>query len=136
MAQTYLLDDSSDELEEDESKNGIEEGIEELEEEDENDEDDEDESDEDNDDDDDNDILLNRDYEFVKPGVKSGSTGVVALLKGNQLYVANVGDSRCVVCREGEFALLLICSDFYHYYALLNVSFNKIEIWGAILLCS
>lgn len=32
---------------------------------------------------------------------ESGSTGVSALIVGNQMFVANVGDSRCVVCRGG-----------------------------------
>lgn len=27
---------------------------------------------------------------------------MVAILKGNELYVANAGDSRCVLCRDGE----------------------------------
>lgn len=26
----------------------------------------------------------------------------MALLKGQELYVANAGDSRCVVCRKGQ----------------------------------
>lgn len=33
---------------------------------------------------------------------ESGSTAVTALKRGNDLYVANVGDSRCVLAREGE----------------------------------
>lgn len=37
-----------------------------------------------------------------QPGSDSGCTAVVALLKGNDLYVANAGDSRCVLCRDGE----------------------------------
>ncbi|XP_075220248.1 putative protein phosphatase CG10417 [Lycorma delicatula] len=37
-----------------------------------------------------------------EPGSDSGCTAVVALLKGNDLYVANAGDSRCVVCHEGN----------------------------------
>ncbi|XP_013195944.1 probable protein phosphatase CG10417 isoform X2 [Amyelois transitella] len=37
-----------------------------------------------------------------EPGNDSGCTAVVALLKGNELYVANAGDSRCIVCREGK----------------------------------
>ncbi|KRT81960.1 hypothetical protein AMK59_5508 [Oryctes borbonicus] len=36
------------------------------------------------------------------PAVDCGTTAVVALLRGNELYVANAGDSRCVVCRNGE----------------------------------
>lgn len=35
------------------------------------------------------------------PGLSSGCTAVVALLRGNELYVANAGDSRCVVSRNG-----------------------------------
>ncbi|XP_057656082.1 probable protein phosphatase CG10417 isoform X3 [Diorhabda carinulata] len=47
------------------------------------------------------------DLEFTKnmkeePGSDSGCTAVVALLKGNELYVANAGDSRCIVCRNGK----------------------------------
>jgi len=26
----------------------------------------------------------------------------VALIRGNKLYVANAGDSRCIVCRDGK----------------------------------
>ncbi|XP_044261089.1 probable protein phosphatase 2C 21 [Tribolium madens] len=37
-----------------------------------------------------------------EPGSDSGCTAVVALLKGNKLYVANAGDSRCIVCRNGK----------------------------------
>ena len=37
-----------------------------------------------------------------EPGSDSGCTAVVALLKGRVLYVANAGDSRCVVCRIGK----------------------------------
>lgn len=36
------------------------------------------------------------------PGMDSGCTAVVAILRGNELYVANAGDSRCVVCRSGK----------------------------------
>lgn len=39
---------------------------------------------------------------FEGPGSSSGCTAVVALLAGNELYVANAGDSRCVVCRNGS----------------------------------
>lgn len=37
-----------------------------------------------------------------EPGNDSGCTAVVALLKGNELFVANAGDSRCIICREGK----------------------------------
>ncbi|XP_065320020.1 protein phosphatase ppm-1.G-like isoform X2 [Gordionus sp. m RMFG-2023] len=37
-----------------------------------------------------------------KPGYDSGCTAVVALLKKNDLYVANIGDSRCVISCEGK----------------------------------
>ncbi|XP_037947246.1 probable protein phosphatase CG10417 [Teleopsis dalmanni] len=37
-----------------------------------------------------------------EPGKDSGCTAVVALLHGRDLYVANAGDSRCVVCRNGQ----------------------------------
>lgn len=34
--------------------------------------------------------------------VQAGCTAVVALLKGNTLYVANAGDSRAILCRQGK----------------------------------
>jgi len=33
--------------------------------------------------------------------IKDGSTAVVAVLRGEQLYVANLGDSRAVICEAG-----------------------------------
>lgn len=36
------------------------------------------------------------------PGKASGCTAVVAVMDGRDLYVANAGDSRCVVCRAGK----------------------------------
>ena len=38
----------------------------------------------------------------LQPGSDSGCTAVVALLHGRQLYVANIGDSRCVLSRSGR----------------------------------
>lgn len=37
-----------------------------------------------------------------KPGSDSGTTAVVALIRGKQLIVANAGDSRCVVSESGK----------------------------------
>ena len=39
--------------------------------------------------------------DILQVGYDSGTTAIVALLHGNQLSVANVGDSRCVLCRSG-----------------------------------
>lgn len=39
---------------------------------------------------------------MMQPGADSGCTAVVALLRGKELYVANAGDSRCVLCRAGK----------------------------------
>ncbi|XP_027938829.1 probable protein phosphatase 2C 60 [Vigna unguiculata] len=35
-------------------------------------------------------------------GPTSGSTACVAVIRNNQLFVANAGDSRCVICRKGQ----------------------------------
>lgn len=37
-----------------------------------------------------------------EPGSDSGTTAVVALIKDKQIFVANAGDSRCVLCRGGK----------------------------------
>lgn len=45
---------------------------------------------------------LNRSIDFfTQVGYDSGTTAIVALLKKDKLLVANVGDSRCVLCRNG-----------------------------------
>lgn len=72
------------------------------------DEDGEEEEDEEDDEEDDEETLDDDDCEeFAKnmreePGSDSGCTAVVALLKGTELYVANAGDSRCILCRDGN----------------------------------
>lgn len=38
----------------------------------------------------------------LQPGSDSGTTAVVALIRGKQLIVANAGDSRCVVSESGK----------------------------------
>ena len=40
-----------------------------------------------------------------QPGSDSGTTAVVALIRGKQLIVANAGDSRCVVSERGTSKL-------------------------------
>ncbi|RWS03138.1 putative protein phosphatase-like protein [Dinothrombium tinctorium] len=47
-------------------------------------------------------LFLSSSGDYEEPGKESGCTAVVALLRGNQLYVANAGDSRCVLCRNGK----------------------------------
>ena len=42
-----------------------------------------------------------------EPGNDSGCTAVVAFLRGRDLFVANAGDSRCVICRDGKVCMLL-----------------------------
>lgn len=36
------------------------------------------------------------------PGFDSGCTANVALVAGDTVYVANAGDSRCIICRNGK----------------------------------
>jgi protein phosphatase 1G len=47
-------------------------------------------------------LVVNGNLYFFQPGSNSGTTAVVGLLRDRELYVANAGDSRCVVCRGGE----------------------------------
>lgn len=70
------------------------------EEDDDDDEDDEEEEDEDDEDAEDVDGFISNMVE--EPGKDSGCTAVVALRHGRTLYVANAGDSRCVLSRSGE----------------------------------
>ncbi|CAG9760876.1 unnamed protein product [Ceutorhynchus assimilis] len=65
------------------------------------DEDVEEEEDERDDDDEDEDSDFTENIK-EEPGSDSGCTAVVAILKGCDLYVANAGDSRCIICRNGE----------------------------------
>ncbi|XP_015428566.1 PREDICTED: probable protein phosphatase CG10417 [Dufourea novaeangliae] len=91
VPESFSDEDDTEDVDEDESD----------EEEDEEDEDGDGTIDDDDDDDDDDDSEgLMMDTE--EPGYDSGCTAVVAILKGNELYVANAGDSRCVLCRDGQ----------------------------------
>lgn len=38
----------------------------------------------------------------MQPGSESGCTALVALIKDKKIYVANAGDCRCVVSKNGE----------------------------------
>uniref|UniRef100_A0A2H8TU65 protein-serine/threonine phosphatase n=2 Tax=Melanaphis sacchari TaxID=742174 RepID=A0A2H8TU65_9HEMI len=49
-----------------------------------------------------NSFIYEDDDEEDKPGKDSGCTAVMALLVNNKLYVANAGDSRCVVSIDGK----------------------------------
>lgn len=62
------------------------------------DDDDDSESDDDEDEDDDHEVSMGL---GEIPGMDSGCTACVALVRGNNLFVANAGDSRCVVSRNG-----------------------------------
>ncbi|XP_037084766.1 probable protein phosphatase 2C 21 [Pollicipes pollicipes] len=97
LEQSDSLDDDEDDAD------GGEDSDEEEEEEDEEDSEQEDEDslgdEEEAGDDEDGDFMLNMKDE---PGSDSGCTAVVALLHGRQLYVANIGDSRCVLSRSGR----------------------------------
>ncbi|XP_062136545.1 probable protein phosphatase CG10417 [Drosophila sulfurigaster albostrigata] len=75
---------------------------------DDDDEDDEDDDDDENvsdEDDTDEDQLANDQFcanMIEEPGKDSGCTAVVCVLHGRDLYVANAGDSRCVISRNGK----------------------------------
>ncbi|ENN75443.1 hypothetical protein D910_03774 [Dendroctonus ponderosae] len=95
---TFVSENSSDE-------EGVNVSVEGGSEEESSDADDEEEAEEEEDDDELDDD--EQDLEFARnmkeePGSDSGCTAVVAILKERELYVANAGDSRCIVCRNGN----------------------------------
>lgn len=107
--------DSSSEDDEDDSEDEDEQEDDEEVDEDEEEEDVDDDDDNDDDDDDDGELdgrfaclkKLNQNLKAAsrvhKPGMDSGCTVVVALIKNNKLYVASAGDSRCImIMRNGQ----------------------------------
>jgi len=91
----FGADADSDDSEDGVDENGDGEGMEDEE------ADDEEDSDEMEEEDEDEDGIIGADF-TEEPGNDSGCTAVVALMAGTRLIVANAGDSRCVVCREGK----------------------------------
>ncbi|KAF0288333.1 putative protein phosphatase [Amphibalanus amphitrite] len=97
LEQSDSVDDDNDAEDDDSDED---EGEEEEEEEEDSEQDDDELGDEEEaGDDEDSDFMFNMKDE---PGSDSGCTAVVALLHGRQLYVANIGDSRCVLSRSGR----------------------------------
>ncbi|KAJ8032980.1 Protein phosphatase 1G [Holothuria leucospilota] len=83
---------------EDEDGDGAD-GEDDEEEEDEEEEEEEEEEEFDEEEDDDDNVTPVHGNE--EPGSDSGTTACVAVVRGNEVIVANIGDSRCVLSREG-----------------------------------
>ncbi|XP_062822773.1 protein phosphatase 1G [Anolis carolinensis] len=93
-------EEDSEECSEDEDGYSSEEA--ENEEEEEEEDDTEEAEEEEDDEEEDEDMMLPGMDGKEKPGADSGTTAVVALIRGKQLIVANAGDSRCVVSEGGK----------------------------------
>lgn len=70
--------------------------------------------------DDENDAELGKMLDMSSdPGSSSGCTAVVTLLRNKELFVANAGDSRCVVCRNGK-AVDMSIGSYEQYFSDLS----------------
>ena len=92
-------DDDDDSEDDDDDDDDDEEG--DGEEEEEDDDEDEDDTEDEEEGEDEEDGIIGGDFN-EEPGNDSGCTAVVALIKGRKVYVANAGDSRCVISRSGK----------------------------------
>ncbi|KAM9410573.1 protein phosphatase 1G [Pholidichthys leucotaenia] len=104
-SKSRFFDDSESEGEEDEEEGSEEEDVSEDEEGDSSEleeEEDTEEGEEDSEDEDEEEMCLPGMDGKEEPGSDSGTTAVVALIRGKQLIVANAGDSRCVVSERGK----------------------------------
>lgn len=99
-------EDESDEAEEEEEDSEEcseeEDGYSSEEAENEEDEDDTEEAEEDDEEEEEEEMMVPGMEGKEEPGSDSGTTAVVALIRGKQLIVANAGDSRCVVSEAGK----------------------------------
>lgn len=55
-----------------------------------------------------------------RPGITSGCTAVVTLLKKDTFYCASIGDTRCVLCRSGKaFPLSIVSTNIgFSYFTI------------------
>lgn len=59
-----------------------------------------------------------------------GSTASTAVLVGNHLYVANVGDSRTVISKAGKGTVQIAFSHFiYKLYKTCKIEVSEFEIY-------
>ncbi|KAJ0056164.1 hypothetical protein NL108_003453, partial [Boleophthalmus pectinirostris] len=101
-SKSRFFDDSEESDEGEEEEGSEEDGSEEGESSEAEEEEDTEEGEEDSEDEDEEEMCLPGMDGKEEPGSDSGTTAVVALIRGKQLIVANAGDSRCVVSERGK----------------------------------